>query len=321
MRGRSAGFAQHGRVAPRIPLPAPLDRRPFGISEGAEHGLGRGRLSGPDLAIPFRGVRSAIDADRAELFAPRLRRGDRFSHTTALRLWGAPLPHSEQSAVHVTSTAGSRHRVRGATGHESANPIFAIRSGLPVSTCVDAFIESASILALDDLVAVADYLVLDPRRLDPLDLRPYATRDDVLRHLAHSSGRGVRTARRALGLSRPGVESPRETALRLMLVRAGLPEPVCGWEVSHPSGRRVGWFDLAWPEWRVIAEYDGDQHRTSRLQYERDIRRFDEATELGWRVIRVRAHGIRTPAATADRVRTALVARGWSSRRHSRRLT
>lgn len=116
-----------------------------------------------------------------------------------------------------------------------------IRSGLPVSTCIDAFLESAAILTLDDLVVVADYLVLDPRQLDPLDLRPYTTREEVLRHLGRSSGRGVRTARRALRLCRPGVESPRETALRLMLLRAGLPEPVCGWELRHrPDAASAG---------------------------------------------------------------------------------
>ena len=42
-----------------------------------------------------------------------------------------------------------------------------MHGGLPLSDPVTAFIESASILSLDDLVAVGDSLVLDPRVLDP----------------------------------------------------------------------------------------------------------------------------------------------------------
>lgn len=98
-----------------------------------------------------------------------------------------------------------------------------------------------------------------------------------------------------------------ETRLRLLLQDAGIPEPRCGFELRTRRGRRIGWFDLAWPDRRVIAEYDGDQHRTSTEQYERDIRRFDEAADEGWRVIRVRRAGIlRRPSDTVARVRRAL---------------
>jgi very-short-patch-repair endonuclease len=57
----------------------------------------------------------------------------------------------------------------------------------------------------------------------------------------------------------------------------------------------------------VIAEYDGDIHRTSTRQYERDIGRFDAAAELGWRVVRVRKRGVLVaPEDTVRRVTRAL---------------
>jgi very-short-patch-repair endonuclease len=62
--------------------------------------------------------------------------------------------------------------------------------------------------------------------------------------------------------------------------------------VRDREGREIGYFDLVWPELRIIVEYDGDQHRTSAYQYDRDIRRFDRASEAGYRVIRVRARGL-----------------------------
>ena len=73
-----------------------------------------------------------------------------------------------------------------------------------------------------------------------------------------------------------------------------------------PRRRDIGHFDLVWPAHRVIAEYDGDQHRTSTYQYDRDIRRFDRATEAGHHVIRVRTRGLDPDrAATIARLRRA----------------
>ena len=104
-----------------------------------------------------------------------------------------------------------------------------------------------------------------------------------------------------------------ETALRLLVTRAGIPEPICGFELLD-GRRRIGWFDLAWPEFKVIAEYDGDGHRTSAYQYDRDIQRFDDAAEIEWKVVRVRKRGILvSPAETVRRVTRALHRSGWSN--------
>ena len=119
-------------------------------------------------------------------------------------------------------------------------------------------------------------------------------------------------ARRALALVRGGVESPKETELRLLALSAGFPEPTCGYQLLWPSGREIGWFDLAWPEWHVIAEYDGDQHRRSTRQYDRDISRFDNAAEADWRVVRVRSAGLEAHRdETVARLARALKRGGW----------
>jgi hypothetical protein len=284
---------------PRVPIDPRLGGAPFSVRAGAAAGHSRQRLAGPDLMRPYRGVRSAVEASGAQGYAPLLRPGDRFSHTTAAELWGAPLPRRLEGQVHV-SGAGARARTAGAIGHESP-AASVLRGGLPASSPELTFFELAGILTLDELIAVGDHLVLDPHQLDPFDLRPYTTLDRLGGALDRRR-RHIRRARAALEQVREGVESPMETVLRLLIVRAGLPEPICGYEVA-----RVGWFDLAWPRHMVLAEYDGDQHRTSRRQYERDIERYDGAADLGWRVIRVRHAGVtRHEERTVERIRRAL---------------
>lgn len=240
-------------------------------------------------------------------YAPLLRPGDRFSGPTAAALWGAPLPRDDLP-THVTAGGGlTRPRRPGVVGHEGPDASPVLRSGLPASPPALAFLECARVLSLPDLVAIGDHLVLDPHVLDPLDLRPYLTLAALRTELGALPGRGVRAAREAAALVREGAESRRETLLRLLIRDAGLPEPHCGALVYDVSGRPIGWFDLLWPERRVIAEYDGDQHRTSSFQYDRDIRRFDRATDAGYRVIRVRARGLGPDRAeTIARIRAAL---------------
>jgi hypothetical protein len=293
-----------------MPRPRPLEPRlgaTFRVDDARRLGETPGRLRGDDLSRPFHGVRSSNGNAGWRAYALLLRDGDRFSHSTAAELWGAPLPRRFEGAVHVASPREmSRAKGRGVRGHSSGTIHPVTRHGVPVSDPATTFLELAALLDLDALVAVGDYLTLDPRRLDPLDIRPYVSLGQLLSTVRRSTGRGVVRARAAALLIRPGVESPMETRLRLLLVRAGIPEPICGYPVSTRRGQHIGHFDLAWPEHRVLAEYDGDQHRASTDQYDRDIRRFDQASDEGWRVIRVRMKDFRAPASIVDRVARAL---------------
>ena len=261
------------------------------MRDARDRGWSEGRLRGRDLLSPFDGVRSANPVSGEAAYAPLLRGNERFSHLSAARLWGAPTP-SGRNEVHVSRPGTSRARTAGVIGHRSDGGRTASRRGLPASDPITMFLEVATLLPIPDLVAIGDYLVRDPRVLDPHDIRPCISLEELRRVCNEASGRGVRRARAAAGLVRVGAESPKETELRLLAHGAGLPEPVLQYELFDAAGRWIGSFDLAWPEARLIAEYDGDQHRTSARQYERDIRRFDGAAEAAWRVIRVRKRGL-----------------------------
>ncbi|MBB3601660.1 hypothetical protein FHT40_001293 [Mycolicibacterium sp. BK556] len=128
--------------------------------------------------------------------------------------------------------------------------------------------------------------------------------------------RGSRVARETVQLVDAGAQSPKETWLRLLLIEAGLPRPQTQIPVHDQFGELVGYLDMGWEDVKVAAEYDGEQHRTDRWQYSRDVRRHAMLEELGWIVIRVLA-GDR-PVDIVRKVRAA-IARRASLQSHARR--
>ena len=293
---------------PRIPLPHELAHIPFRVATARALEVGLGRLRGSDLDRPFHGIRTFTEVSAALAYAPLLRPNDRFSHTTAADLWPLPLPHhASELTVHVTaSPPANRPRGLGVTGHRSSAGSTVRRHGLPVSAPADLFIELGSLLGEEDLVAVGDALILEPEVLDPSDLRPWIRLDDLRAACEVSRAPGSRRARRAMARLRQGAESRPETLLRLILLAAGLPEPELQVKLFDSRGF-IGRFDMVYREARVIVEYDGDQHRTSTRQYERDMTRLDRAAADKWTVVRVRAPGIfYQRARTVERVKAAL---------------
>ena len=291
---------------PRAPIPDPFNRAPFRVGAALEAGLSASRLRGRDLDRPFHGVRAQEFEHRAFAYVPRLRFGDRFSHTTAAELWPLPVP-SGSALLHVTATPPrNAPRSAGVRGHRSDRDESIRRQGLPLSNALTLFLELATLLSEDDLVAVGDALVLDPAVLDPYDVRPWITLDELRAGCAAAHSPGCRRARRAAARVRQGGESREETLLRLLLIGAGLPEPELQVELFDARGF-IGRFDMVYRAAKVIVEYDGDQHRTSTTQYERDLLRIERAVADNWKVVRIRARDLyRARGSTVRRVRLAL---------------
>lgn len=100
--------------------------------------------------------------------------------------------------------------------------------------------------------------------------------------------------------------------LRLDLADAGLPEPEVNGEIRTAGGDLIAYGDLVFRPYRVLAEYDGEQHRTDSAQYSRDVDRLDDLARLGWRTVRfTRAHRNTARLQRIERVRAALLERGW----------
>ena len=71
------------------------------------------------------------------------------------------------------------------------------------------------------------------------------------------------------------------------------------------AGEFLGRADLAWPEHRLIVEYEGAYH-FDELQIVRDDRRYSAMVAAGWRVIRLSAADLRNLRAVVDRIAMAL---------------
>ncbi len=98
--------------------------------------------------------------------------------------------------------------------------------------------------------------------------------------------RGVRQLRELLPLVDPGAASPKESRLRLLLIDNGFPIP----ETQIPvldGDVAFAFLDMGWRHIQLAVEYDGDQHRTDRPQYVKDMRRHPKIEKRGWEVIRV----------------------------------
>ncbi len=142
-------------------------------------------------------------------------------------------------------------------------------------------------------------------RLDALTRATGFNVDDVLTVAkCHPGTRGLRQLESILALVDGGAESPQESYLRLLLIEAGLPRPQTQIAVLGSDGFPVAYLDMGWPDHMVAVEYDGDQHRTDRRQYVKDIRRIEMLERMGWIIVRVVAED--RPTDILRRVRAAL---------------
>ncbi len=119
--------------------------------------------------------------------------------------------------------------------------------------------------------------------------------------------RGMKAARAAIELIDGGAQSPKESWLRLLLLSAGFPRPQTQIAVRNEWGWAEAYLDMGWEDIKVAVEYDGDQHRSSRYQYVKDIRRLDMLQRMGWIVVRVIAED--HPDDIVRRVREARASR------------
>jgi very-short-patch-repair endonuclease len=98
--------------------------------------------------------------------------------------------------------------------------------------------------------------------------------DDLVHGAERYKGyRGVIQLRYLVLVADPRSESPAESALRLHWYDAGLPKPELQWWVYDDRGVGIYRLDLALPEVRYAAEYDGAEFHSSDADQEHDADR------------------------------------------------
>lgn len=90
-----------------------------------------------------------------------------------------------------------------------------------------------------------------------------------------------------------------------------MPSLIAQREIFDERGRFVARVDLAFEEYRLVVEYQGDHHRTDQAQWRRDVQRRAELEALGYRVLEVTALDLSDPRALAERIARLLRLAGW----------
>jgi hypothetical protein len=212
------------------------------------------------------------------------------SHVSAAISYGAPDWRVPLADAHVTSLSrtGQRNRARVQHHRGECGVLDLTRhAGHWMTSPARTALDSASILPRDAAVCTIDWFLEEgltsmDELLMLLDGRQ--TWSDHL-DLSHK-----------VSLASVGSQSVGETRSRLLFGDRGLPAPVLQLAIREPSGRLVGIVDFAWPERRLIVEFDGvtkyHRHRRPGESIEemvvREKFREDRIRELtGWTVVRI----------------------------------
>lgn len=237
--------------------------------------------------------------------APLLASGTVVSHTSAALMHGLPVERALTNRVWVIRT-----RSRGGP------------SGVVVAT--DARIEERDVIEIDGLrVTSMARTVLDLARTRPFDwgvaaadaaLRAGLSREALERECSRFAGvPGIARGRMVVGFADERAESPGESRSRAIMQMQGLLIPVLQHEVRF-KGRFLGRSDFAWPDQRVLGEFDGAGKYAELVPLGHtpadvimaEKEREQAFRDAGWWVVRWGWRDLADHGAFADRLRGAL---------------
>ena len=259
-----------------------------------------------------RGELERAHFERARRYTSRMGDDEFFSHLTAAVLWDIPVPTRalKTAPLHVAiARPGRLSRAAGVRGHQvvaaATGVVIEPRTGLRVTDPATTWATLGSILKDPyDVVAAGVAVVRTWRIAEPL-----ATIEDLAEVLTRGRRVGIGSLRAALPRICTRSASRPETHVRLALIDAGMPEPQLNVEVWR-ADTYLGAVDLAYPEWKIAIEYEGEHHLLSTEQWTRDIARYDRLRDEGWIVIRVtRVDLFNNTGALMQRIRSAVRSR------------
>lgn len=250
-------------------------------------------------AAPWERDLLRIDAHAASRSTPAV-----YSHTTAALLAGCTVwnvgdrihvtvPYASSSGSHGPDVSAHRQPV----GEEDL--VSVIRNGrmLRLTSVARTVADCARVLDLERSAVIGDSALR--LGISARDIASAAERSGV--------ARGARRVAQLLEAIDGRSESAGETRARLALAAAGVPSPELQFEVVTPEG--VFRADFAWPQLRVILEFDGavkyfDYAPTSEVLVA-ERRRENALAAMGWVIVRIRWAELDTPEALAAKVRDA----------------
>ena len=139
-------------------------------------------------------------------------------------------------------------------------------------------------LSLEELIALGDSMMRRDGRVRRACLEDFRAMLNRLRECVGQGGRkravrGIRNMEMALRAMREGTDSSQESRTRIALMKYGLPCPEVNYLVRDEKTGRVFLLDMAYPEWKVVVEYDGGHHAG---QWLADSERRKRIEDMGW---------------------------------------
>jgi hypothetical protein len=235
----------------------------------------------------------------ALLMPPRAAIGGR----SAAAWWGAPFSGVSDPVLVVVPRGCPWDGPRGVQVHKtdlSPRDVITVEDGLSITTPARTAWDIATLEPILTAVPLIDGMLLAGKQRDDA-----LTEADLVTEFL--SRRGQWRSARALKLL-PLIDgramSPPESKVRVVCHLAGLPHPVPQFEVFDDDVF-LGQVDLAWPEVKLIVEYEGAYHFDDR-QIVKDDARYAKLVAAGWRVIRLSSIDLRDLDVVVARIRAAL---------------
>jgi hypothetical protein len=278
----------------------------YSLASARAAGLTRARLRGPaflrlshDLVVR---LDDAVDArERLQLLATVLPPDAAYSHLTAAALLGAHVDAPSRAHVALTPRPVLPQRAEFLVHARRLQPQDVVEDrGLRVTSGPQTFLDLAAVLPPAELVAVGDALYRR-RHLSPGTLAERLARADRVRGVVRARACAPLLTR--LSMSRP------ESLIRYWLTASDLPDPEPQVPVPDARGREVAHGDLGYARWRLLLEYEGQQHAEAD-QFDKDVDRYSLMAANGWLVLRFARRQLQ-PWVVVDRTRRALLSRGW----------
>jgi very-short-patch-repair endonuclease len=223
-----------------------------------------------------------------------------FAGATAAWLFGLDLDPTNPVEIVVPTRAAIRSRVGLSVRHCELLPIEVVTIRRLRATALPLTLAGLCLQrpAVEALVAI--------------DMAVFAGLTDAAALVSYAEaakGRPGLGKLRSLAAFAAPAESPMETRLRWLLIRAGLPRPEVQTNLHDGKGRFIGRADLYYPAAKLILEYDGGNHRERLVE---DDRRQNLLINSGFRLLRFTATDVyNRPEVIEAQVRGALIS-GWS---------
>jgi hypothetical protein len=236
-----------------------------------------------------------------------------FSHVTAAKLWGIPLPpHLENSPLTDLTRPSPHHAPEGAgvRGHTLVvHPTDVLpKRVVRLTSLARTWCDLAPLLSEEELLVAGDFLIWR-RRPTLIRVSREALHTQVDRHPGRI-GASKRSA--VLPLLSDRADSAPESTLRYRFLRAGLPEMLVNTPVRDDSGRVIATPHLQFAAFRLAVEYHGHSWRANTDHWHLDGAVSPQLDIAGWRVTAATGLDLKNSSALIARIKTRLRQRGWT---------